>query len=39
MNAINYILEHKEFISWKSNIGKPAAPRPQDQHAKSPAEN
>ncbi|WP_288238236.1 pentapeptide repeat-containing protein [uncultured Alistipes sp.] len=31
--------EHKEFISWKSDIGKLAAPRPQDQHAKSPAED
>ena len=39
MNAINYILEHKEFISWKSDIGKLAAPQAQDQRTKSLTED
>ena len=29
--------EHREFISWKSRIGNPAVPQPQDGSAKSPS--
>ena len=29
--------EHREFISWKSRIGNPADPQPQDGNAKSPS--
>lgn len=29
--------EHREFISWKSRIGNPADPQPQDGSAKSPS--